>query len=117
MTINQIDLAREKYRFDLITNSGNTPKDTCGKRDCLTEFYLTELYLDLQGIGDDVSEREVYESFSKRHRLVTVPDSYADSRVMLRKKLGEKEPWLINKIYKEKKEEQRKSMTGVIARD
>ena len=115
----QIALAREKYLFWVISGVGEYEdrKTTNQERDCLTNYYISKLHVSLQNRGEGITEREVYESFSDRHHLNDVPDDIESATTMVRKMLGRKETWLIDKIYNDTNERQRKRMTSVITGD
>ena len=85
-----------------IPGAGDYTGSTFNKRDMLASSYKAELIASLSVCRSDECREEEYRSFSKRHKigLSHTPD---EAEKLIRDKLKEHDPWLIDDIYEKRK--------------
>jgi hypothetical protein len=98
------ELGRESVEtiyMALIDKPQDYSGSTFNKRDMLARSYKEELTASLSACQSDECIEEEYKSFSKRHRI-ELPGTPDEAEELVRNKLGEYEPWLINDIYQKR---------------
>jgi hypothetical protein len=106
---NHVKYASKKWLHEVLTKDPDSGKaDVSYKRNRLAECYKWELVAEIGSRGDQEA-REVYESFAKNHGI-DVPDNDSEAHDLVLEKLRKMDTWLIDKIYKERKERARREM-------
>lgn len=112
------EFSSKSWLYGILLNEKSRPFETAGdKRNALVQYYRSKLMENLGSLDGEVSERDVYEAFRKRHSLEETPEGIEGAEVALSNKFRETEPWLIDKIYRETKERSRKEMLKSVVGD